>query len=334
MNWAEFGDASRLREIKIAYLSLEETKQAIEELLEKKLKFDKRSLRERGPRKSMAQFMFRFFQERSDKSAQTIEQAYNFLQSLNVHQADADVALFALILRNEIEEEFAETHFQIKDRIEELLRFEVQRAHPESRPKELDSHVEQVKKSGLDPAVARTIVDKMYKDDHPNKSRVLVRLGLGADASPVKLKRFSTQHPRKKIAKTRSGSSKKSLEQRPQPASHEKPKVAFQSLERVILKSEIRSHREFLGFVRVEFRKLDPGNFGFIRKARFAALLSVLFRNHKTVPEVEKLLKKRKDFSPAIVTFSDVVGMLAKKTVHSGSEIKSGLESIFDKLQR
>ena len=331
LDWKEFEDPSRLREINVKFYQVEDLRDKIQSILQKKLKYDEACRREGGQRKSMAQFLFQFFRNEAERQTQVVEEVFNFIASLNVHRADPDTAMFTLILRNEIEEEFAEVHFQIKCRVEDLLRLQIKKENPDISGKSLTEKVEQAKQGKIRRATALRIVEKMYGDDHPSREGIARKLG-GSLPKSNRLKKFSTYNPRRKIARSRSRKEKKATSRSESQFEDEEAMVTYSELERIVLMTEIKTHREFLKFVCFEFRKLDPSNFGFLSKAKFKSFLVGLFRKEKTDSDVKKLLKKREGFDPRSITFSDVIILLTNKTVNNGSEIVTVLQNLYDKF--
>jgi hypothetical protein len=289
----------------------------------------------------MSQFMYHFFRENAERPQQVIQDVYNFLNGLKANLNNSDVSLFSLILRNEIDESFAEPYYQIKLRLEELLRYHVRNQNEGVSVKELNELVEEKRKNEISLDVTLEIINKMYKDDHPNKIIVLSHFGEveeteieAIDKGPQVLnvlKKFSTHNRRQKIKKSKSklkhklgNQSKFKLKDAPGMAS-------FQKLEKAVLMTELKNRRKYLKFVKREFRKFDPQNLGFILKVKVKNLLMGLYKNENLPSEAKQLVKKHKESEIKNITFSQVVYMLENSHLKDEPGSMSQLENIYNR---
>ena len=339
MIWEDFNESPRSREILPKSYDLNEMKYKIESIFESKLKFDTICKRNQDQRQSMVQFIYHFFREQAERPNLIIQEAYNFLNGLKNHNSDADVILFTLILRNEIDEEFAEPHYQIKFRTEELLRYQLREDKSDISVKDLNQLVEKSKEAEIPLSLAARIINKMYKDDHPNKKVVLSHFGeieeysgeqeVKRERKKIKLKKFSTYNKRQKITPTKSKAQNKTNSISKFRLKNLEKNISYSKLEQTILITELKTHRIFLRFVKNEFKRLDPQSLGFIAKSKLKNLIANLYKDQESFPD-EKDLLSQMDPEVKNITFSDIVGILSNETIDTQFEMISQLENIYE----
>lgn len=303
---------SRIRAIELKLLDLGKLRNLIYRIYGRKFKVDQDRKARRDFRQPMCQFVYEFFVDGHEKNNKAVNELYNFITSVKVNCVDSEIALFAMILRNEIEEEFALIFYQIKERISDLKSLKA--GESESRYDEEQDRVSW--------SLAMEIIDDMYGESHPNKAQIMQKIQ----------KLFDGEKRKKKLSRSMKSNPKKPKSKLgPKGARAKRPVsteefIYFYDLEKTILNQELKSHRIYLKALRIEFLKLDSENLGAIATNCFQELINNLFWNQRVKPYAVNFLKKRKEYSPESLAFSDVVLFFSEE--QSNSDFKNVLEII------
>lgn len=310
--------------IKKKTMSLAQVKETIEEISDNKKVFDQKCRKNKAARESMEQYVYLFFKQRFGLNNIVIEWVAALVESLRLYaSADSDVALFALVLRNEVDEEFANIQSQIKETIEEILVSLVETNNPNKIKRVINKMVDDKKKGVVSEALALEIVNTMYTDEHPNKDEILLKLEA----------RVAEEH-RKRVAELsakrlagKKGAKGDKAKRRPAPR---EPGLLYESLVNIILDMQLKTHFKFLRNLSVEFRKFDDQNYGFISREQLRKLTNNFLHGSDILIDLDELIEKRGSYDPAVLTFSDVVAMFSGKQIVSEGEQITMLQFIFE----
>lgn len=120
------GSAKRNEQIgntSIRTMTLKQLKDTINEIYENKEKHDEKCRRTRLPLETMEQFMFTHLNQKYGLKNLIIEWAASIVNGVKLYmKEDFDVALFAKLLKNEVEEDFRYIQDKIKTTVSKVLR--------------------------------------------------------------------------------------------------------------------------------------------------------------------------------------------------------------------
>ena len=297
----ELDQESNVRRLQLSLLEPGDLKTRIFDIYEHKMEEDEFRKTNHKNRIPMCQFAFTYFVQHCNGNNDRVNGLYNFINSIKVNCHDSEVALFALIMRNEIEEEFAEVFYQIKEQIEDLRNGLLKKRREKLSFDETGEIAYQV---------AVEIVDNLYNEINPHKKIILGKLKKIKDRLEKKIKLSrSMKNPTRQSKKKAKGS----------PNKREKVKIfiPFEEFERLILNLELKSHSIYLKPLISEFRKLDPENHGTISSSNLQELINFLFKNEPVKPYAKNFLKGGKGYATEVITFSDVVLMFSREQMNS-----------------
>lgn len=305
-------------------MSLVQLKETIEEISDNKKIFDQKCKKNKAARESMEQYIYLFFKQRFGLNNIVIEWVTSLIESLRIYASrDSDVALFALILRNEVDEEFANIQGQIKDTIEEILVSLIETNNPNKIKRIINKMVEEKKKGVIPESLALEIVNTMYTDEHPNKDEILLKLE--TRVLEEHKKRIAETSVKKVMGKKNSKGDKP----KKKPVSRE-PGLLYESLVNIILDMQLKTHFKFLRNLSVEFRKFDDQNYGFISREQLRKLTNNFLHGSDILIDLDEMIVKRGSYDPGFLTFSDVVSMFSHKQIISEGEEITMLQFIFE----
>lgn len=307
-------------------MSLVQLKELIEEIYTNKKKFDIKCKKNNTARESMEQFIYLFFKQRFGLNNIVIEWVHGLIEALKVFSSsDSDVALFALILRNEVDEEFADIQSQIKGTIEDILLSLIESNNPNKNKKIINKMYETKRKGKISDNMALEIVNTMYTNEHPNKDEILIKLEKKFEQHSLKTPKFKKKS--KKEKQTRSNTKKK------KPMKIYQRGVLFSEIIKIILDMQLKTHFGFLRNLSIEFRKFDNQNYGFITSKQFRQLTNYFIEGIEIEINTDELITQRGSYDQAVVTFSDLVGLFSSKQIVSEGEEITMLQFIFEKSQ-
>jgi hypothetical protein len=302
-------------------MSLIQLKETIEEIYENKKKFDQKCKKNKTARESMEQYLYLFFKQRFGLNNIVIEWVAGLIESLRIYSSeDTDVALFSLILRNEVDEEFAKIQSQIKGTIEEILVNMIETNNPHKSKKIINKLVQEKKKGVIDEGLAMEIVNTMYTDEHPNKEEILIKLE--AKVEEENKRRLA------EMAKVKVDGNKKKKKKKKTVEKIEG--IHYNSLVKIILDMQLKTHYGFLKNLSMEFRKFDDQNYGFITREQLRKLTNNFLHGSDILIDLEEMIRKRGTYDQAFLTFSDVVSMFSSKQIISEGEEITMLQFIFE----
>jgi hypothetical protein len=322
--WKKFKDNVKIREINAQYIHTPDLLDTIEDIYLEKYKFDIHCKKNAKSRNSMSQYLFLFFRNKSESNNQAIESVYNFINSLFINISNVDLALFASILQNEIEEEYAGVYYKIKAEVQDLLtKFYKEKYESEKRP-ELKENADMM--DGLIPfEVAMLIINNLYTSDHPFINEIKEKVDESVlNASKKKALTESMMSKSKKF---------KYVERKKKEEEEEPPKfLLYSELEKIILTFELKNHRIFLSYLSSEFKKIDLDNYGYISRKKFILFGKNLFKKLNKKVDSKKLLMRREGYDPFVITYSDIVKIFTKKKIKHKNEFQNLVAIMNDSL--
>ena len=310
-----------MKSINKKVISLSQLKELIEELYDAKQEFDSKCKKNKMPRESMEQFMFSFFKHKFGLNAIVVEWVYGVIEAIKMyHKRDNDVALFALILRNEVDEEFADIQKQIKLTINDILMNLIETQNPNKGKREINNMFSSKAKGRINENMALEIINTMYTDEHPNKEEILEKL------------MARIKHDEEKIAKGTLSISKSMATLRTKSKLNSKRirSIQYLALVKIILDMQLKTHYGFLSNLSKEFKKLDTQNYGFISLDQFQELVHTFTPDLSGESSIAELMQGRDDYDPNSLTFSDVVILFSAKHVETNDEKITMLQYIFE----
>ena len=323
LKWLKPKELAQMGGIKKKSMSLIQLKELIEEIYEHKKKYDQKCKKNKTARESMEQYLYLFFKQRFGLNNIVIEWVMSLIESLKIYSSsDSDVALFALILRNEVDEEFSNIQSQIKGTIEEILVSLVETNNPHKSKKVVNKMVLEKKKGIVSEGLALEIVNTMYTDEHPNKDEILTKLEEKVEEEQQRKLKESVE----KNGKKKAGNKKKKKKN----SSFRERGIYYASLVKIILDMQLKTHYGFLKNLSHEFRKFDDQNYGIVTREQLRKLTNNFLHGSDILIDLDEIIDKRGSFDKGVLTFSDVVLMFSNEQIVSEGEEITMLQFIFE----
>lgn len=322
LRWLDPKEPPKMNIVNRKVISFTQLKELIEELYEAKRNFDIKCKKNKMPRESMEQFMFSFFKHKFGLNPIVVEWVYGIIESIKMyHSQDNDVALFALILRNEVDEEFAEIQKQIKLTINDILINLIETKNPNKGKREINTIFSRKIKGRVSESIALEIVNTMYNDEHPNKEEILEKL----------LEKIKDDEEKIQKGSLALSKSMANLRQKRKPGiAVQIRSIKYTDLIKIILDMQLKTHYSFLSNLSQKFKMLDYQNYGYINLEQFTDLVHFFKPELANEQEILQMLENRETFDQSILTFSDVVILLSTKQVESEDEKITMLQYIFE----
>lgn len=268
-------------------LTLKQLKDFIDQIQASKEKYDTKCKELGLPRETMEMHTYSYLNNRFGLKQIIVETAASIIKGLDKYKMeDNDVAVFAKVFRNEIDEEFHRVQRQIKDTVVDLLRIHLK---GKMRLKGDDVITEQLreKMAGL-----------LTEDEWSN----IVKYMYNAEDSAT-------------LSNLIHDSAHDELVQAG-PAASERPTdaISYQGLVRLLLDFQLRGHDRFLMRFRSLFRACDTDSDGVLTDDQFRTL-ALKVSPSRDDSEVLALLETVDPANTKRVTFSDAVGVLSPDIV-------------------
>ena len=321
MRWLKPKEAPELNGVHNKAMSLMQLKELIEEIYESKKDFDRKCKKNRTPRESMEQFMYLFFKQRFGLNNIVIEWVFSLIEAVRCFSSsDSDVALFALVLRNEVDEEFVDIQKQIKGTIEDILLSLIETNNPNKTKKIVNQIYKDRKKGFVSENIALEIINTMYTNQHPNKDEILKKLEEKVEENLLK---------QSSIKKEKSKSSLGNSKSKKKPFSTDR-RILFSNLMKIILDMQLKTHYRFLKNLSSEFRIFDDQNHGYISLDQFKKLTQSFLEGSDIWIDSNEMVANRGSYDESVITFSDVVSLFSGKQINSQGEDITMLQFIFE----
>lgn len=129
------------------------------------------------------------------------------VEALKLYHDQANlVTLFALVMRNEIDEEFAEIQAQIRLTVDDILQSLVEERNVNKSRLRIQAAFQTFKEGRVDKALCYEIIDTMYTAEHPNKPEIVAKLETALELSRKRLLEQSGFRKRKRKLQAKKGS--------------------------------------------------------------------------------------------------------------------------------
>jgi hypothetical protein len=151
-------------ETNVRIMTLKQLKEIISEIYENKEKHDEKCKRTRLPLETMEQFMFTYLNQKYGLKNLIIEWAASIVNGVKCYmKEDSDVALFAKILKNEIEEDFRYIQNKIKVTVSKVLKRHLREKYKHKSEQELNILQENLEQGFISHQALNYILDYIYE---------------------------------------------------------------------------------------------------------------------------------------------------------------------------
>lgn len=280
LKWTNTKDFHQtLTNLKYKSVSSKQLKEIIKDLYDSKKNYDKKISDQKQNLETLEQFMYYHLKYKYGLNNMVIEWVFAIIEGIKKFaSSDAEIALFGLILRNEIDEDFKDVLFQIKNTIKDLLFGVLEQDFGNKNRDVLIKKLEKKIEGNLSYKLALRIIDMMYTEGNPKREEIIKSI---QDNFVVKKKvgRFKKE----KI----------------------KNEISYKKFELIILKSQLVTHFKYLENLRKYFRKFDTQKYGYINREQFFNLLEVIDMEGRV--DKETLLEKIDPYDTDVIVFNQVV---------------------------
>ncbi|KAG9391616.1 EF-hand calcium-binding domain [Carpediemonas membranifera] len=266
-------------------LTLRQTKDLISEIYESKKRYDSRVSTGGVPPETMEQHVNTYLNHRYGLRQLVLDWAASIRQAIAQHEsADLDVAVFARIMRNEIDEQFKTVLDDLKSTVKELLRALIaQKLNTKPGTDAVSARLSQKMKGLLTKEEWTSIVKYLYRaEDVPAIVEGVITI-LG-------------NRPRGKTG----GAAVLSSDGR----------VPFPVFVRALLDFQLQGHDRFLQTIRRVFRQYDTDQNGVLTRFEFTELFRTLVGGGDTL-DLDAAVEQADPWQQDMVTFSTTVAVLA-----------------------
>ncbi len=269
-------------------LTLRQVTDLIDDIYESKKKYDAKVEQGGQPPETMEQHIYTFLNHRYGLRQLVVDWAHSIKRAIAEHEtADNDVAVFARIVRNEIDEQFRQVLNDLKATVQELLRVVLAQKMGTKPVSDAVTAKLKAKMSGTlleDEWV--DIVKYMYRDD--DALAVIVQ---------VKTMINEAHRPRADGRKTKV-----------------RMRIPYGLLVKALLDFQLQGHDRFLLKFRSLFRQYDSDSNGVLTRAEFRDLFRTLTAGSV---DLEKTVDEADPYGHDVITFSRAVSVLAGQLVNA-----------------
>jgi hypothetical protein len=173
INWIDMGQ--NIGKTNRRIVTLRQAKDLIEEISQSKRKLDAKCLESPIPRETMEQHMYNYLSQKFGLRNLVVEWATALVNCLKIYWAkDNDCAVFAMILRNECDEEFRNIQKQVKSTIQDLFMIAMKARLPTKKNSEIQKMLDEKFRGNISQEECVEILRYIYKDEDFNdiKGRV------------------------------------------------------------------------------------------------------------------------------------------------------------------
>lgn len=148
----------------VRIVTLKQLKDIINDIYLHKEKHDENCRRNHLPLETMEQFMFTYLNQRYGLKNLIIEWAASIVNGVKCYmKEDCDVALFAKLLKNEIEEDFRYIQEKIKNTVSKVLKKHLREKHKLKGENDINTMQEQLEDSYISNQACTYILDYIYE---------------------------------------------------------------------------------------------------------------------------------------------------------------------------
>eukprot|EP01022_Parablepharisma_sp_SALTPOND_P016782 TRINITY_DN2542_c0_g1_i1.p1 TRINITY_DN2542_c0_g1~~TRINITY_DN2542_c0_g1_i1.p1 ORF type:complete len:483 (+),score=72.66 TRINITY_DN2542_c0_g1_i1:2084-3532(+) len=277
-------------------LSLKQTKEVLYDIYQQKRRYDAKCLENKLPKETMEQYMYTYLNQQYGLKNLILDWTKAILDALaKFSPVDSEVALFAMVLRNECEEGFQYTFLQVKADIIEVLKDHVRAKRKYITEEELETVIGEIVKNPVGEDIWREIVGKLcVPSDQPMLiSKIKEKIQREKPTQPER----SSRH--KKIAREI-----EPVQKRPE------QKLLFGELQNLLLEYMLVRHElNIQKFVDI-FKRVDQSGNGVLDEDGFRDLVQMLEIEIEPAL-VNKLLATLDPYKNQKITFSDCLAVFS-----------------------
>ena len=281
-------------------LSLRQLKEVIEDLYSSKVKFDERCADGKLPRETMEQHMYNYLNKKYGLKNLVADWAASIINSIKKYSIeDNDVAVFGLILKNEIEEEFRFVQLQLKKTVNELLKVNLRTKFPLKSNANVADMVQERISGYLNEDEWVDIIKFMYNEQDS--------LEIIDEIYQLRPETSFEIAPKTRI-------SREELNLLKEKEKSLKNRISYAELVNSLLDFQMRGHQKYLEkFVKL-FKKSDGNNDGIINENELRRLINGFglgFREE----DCRRILQIIDPFDNQQISFSECVSLFANEPV-------------------
>jgi len=260
-------------------LSLKQLKEIIEDIYSSKLKFDEKCYESKQPRETMEQYLYTYLNHKYGLKSLIQDWAASITNSIQKYEeTDAEVAFFARVMRNELDEDFKQVITRIKESTRQLLRSYIQSKYPLMRGSELKTTLKDKLEGSLLQDEWCAIVDAIFSEEESDY-----------------IKQQIGEIIEKKTGKPFSNSRNK--------PSKQKTAATYCEVLDVIISYDMLTHESLLKPFREKFSSIDEDNDGVLDEKEFKELCASI----ELLELGDFFLEKVDPFSSGVITFGECV---------------------------
>lgn len=315
VRWVSKKEESQIARINPKVLSLMELKEIMDQIFENKHQHDQNCIDNKFARDSIEQYMFFFFKKKFGLNHLVIEWMYSIAEAVKRYSSsDSEIALFAFVLRSEINEDYHKNQNQLKFQIEKCLRHFIQSENPNKHVRIINVLVIKARESKLKEDRVFEMINFMYDDNHSLKEEIMEKVKAKIEEQTMKIPNFkeknSNQVNTKKMVKV-----------------YERG-LFYEDLENVILQVHLKNWYLYLENLISLYREYDSDNYGYITIKQFIEMVSSITKEIECKVDVNDILQKRPSYDPNVLTFSDLVNLFSEYEIEIDENKQSLLEFI------
>lgn len=159
------GAGGNIGQTQMRNLSLKQLKDIIQDIYEKKLKYDQKCEEDKLPRETMEQYMYTYLNQRYGLKSLIIEWAASIINGIKKYsKEDHSISLYGKILRNECDEEFRFIQKHVRDTLDASLRAILKDRFPNKSEQGIQELFVQITKGFIDDYYWARIIERMYDE--------------------------------------------------------------------------------------------------------------------------------------------------------------------------
>lgn len=276
------------------FITLKQLKDLIEEICNSKKKHDVKCVEMKIERETMEQHMYTVLNHKFGLRPIVIEWAVSITNGLAKYwKEDNDVAVFAMLMRNECDEEFRNIQKQVRSTIKELFKTTLKSKFPRKRNAEINQIMETKFSGYIGDDECKEILEYIYNDE--DYKQILEKLN----------DHFEDEN------QTIKNQGRLTREELTQIEQSKIRKIKYSIFEKIILDFQLKSHHNFqMKFIGL-FRMYDQNNYGHISELQFNDMMN------KVDPECtidrSKLLKQLDPNAHDVITFTQCVSVFSSE---------------------
>jgi len=280
-------------------ITLKQLKDCIEDIYVCKAKFDEKCTESKQPRETMDQYLLTYLNHKYGLKSLINEWANGILKCIEKHEAtEPDVALFAKILRHELDEEFKTVVSKLKDTVKQVLKLKIQSKFPYMGEAQINNIVKEKVTGGLEEDEWKGILTAIYTDEEAEYIAQQIEDLVDKKSAEVVTKKRG-------VAKFRTLPS-------------------YTEVLNAVLFYDLFARETLLGPFQEKFQLIDSDKDGIVDEEQFKELMASL----NLLEESESFLDLVDPHAIGSVTFSDCVRLFEEQR-HPHSETYSILHFLF-----